>query len=154
LITQGEIDKLPVRLPMVEIRTIGAGGGSIAKVDDGKRLTVGPDSAGAVPGPVAYGRGGTAATVTDANLTLGRLAPRDFLGGGMPRGAVPAKAAIAPGVGAPLGLAADAAAAGMLTVTNANLAAAIRLSLFEKGLDPREFALISFGGAGGLHAIE
>jgi N-methylhydantoinase A len=153
LITQGEVDRLPVRLPMVEIRTIGAGGGSIAAVDAGGRLTVGPRSAGAMPGPVCYGHGGDEPTVTDANLVLGRLDPDYFLGGAMALDLDAARAAIATRIAAPLGLAIEAAAAGVLTVTNTSLAAAIRLSLFEKGLDPREFALLSFGGAGGLHAI-
>jgi N-methylhydantoinase A len=153
LITQGEVDRLPVRLPMVEIRTIGAGGGSIAAVDTGGRLTVGPRSAGAMPGPVCYGHGGGEPTVTDANLVLGRLDPDYFLGGAMALDLDAARAAIATRIAAPLGLAIEAAAAGVLTVTNTSLAAAIRLSLFEKGLDPREFALLSFGGAGGLHAI-
>ena len=152
LITQGEIDRLPVRLPMVEIRTIGAGGGSIAAVDAGGRLTVGPRSAGARPGPVCYGHGGSEPTVTDANLVLGRLDPDYFLGGAMALDLAAARDAIASRIAAPLGLTVEAAAAGLLTVTNTSLAAAIRLSLFEKGLDPREFALLSFGGAGGLHA--
>jgi len=152
LITQGEVDRLPVRLPMVEIRTIGAGGGSIAAVDAGGRLTVGPRSAGAMPGPVCYGHGGDEPTVTDANLVLGRLDPDYFLGGAMALDIAAARAAIAARIAAPLGLAIEAAAAGVLTVTNTSLAAAIRLSLFEKGFDPREFALLSFGGAGGLHA--
>ena len=151
--TQGEIDGLPVRLPMVEIRTIGAGGGSIASVDSGGRLVVGPRSAGARPGPVCYGRGGTRPTVTDANLTLGRLDPAFFLGGAHTLDAAGARAAIGRNVAQPLGLETDAAAEGILTLTNASLAAAIRLSLFEKGLDPRRFSLLSFGGAGGLHAI-
>jgi N-methylhydantoinase A len=152
LITQGEVDRLPVRLPMVEIRTIGAGGGSIAAVDAGGRLSVGPRSAGAKPGPVCYGHGGGEPTVTDANLVLGRLDPDYFLGGAMALDLEAARAAIAARIAAPLGLAIEAAATGVLTVTNTSLAAAIRLSLFEKGLDPREFALLSFGGAGGLHA--
>jgi len=152
LITQGEIDRLPVRLPMVEIRTIGAGGGSIAAVDAGGRLTVGPRSAGARPGPVCYGQGGAEPTVTDANLVLGRLDPDYFLGGAMALDLGAARDAIVQRIAEPLGLTMEAAAAGLLTVTNTNLAAAIRLSLFEKGLDPREFALLSFGGAGGLHA--
>src|SRR6185437_7235160 len=152
LITQGEVDRLPVRLPMVEIRTIGAGGGSIAAVDAGGRLTVGPRSAGAKPGPVCYGHGGGEPTVTDANLVLGRLDPDYFLGGAMALDLAAARAAIVARIAAPLGLAIEAAAAGVLTVTNTSLAAAIRLSLFEKGFDPREFALLSFGGAGGLHA--
>jgi N-methylhydantoinase A len=151
-VAQGEVGGLPVRLPMVEIRTIGAGGGSIAAVDSGARLTVGPRSAGAQPGPVCYGRGGTAATVTDANVALGRLDPGFFLGGAMALDRAGAMAAIARDVADPLGLDTERAAEGLLTVTNAHLAAAIRLSLFEKGLDPRRFSLLSFGGAGGLHA--
>ncbi|MEN0074106.1 MAG: hydantoinase/oxoprolinase family protein [Paracraurococcus sp.] len=154
VVTQGEIDRLPVRLPMVEMRTIGAGGGSIASVDSGGRLTVGPRSAGSRPGPVAYGRGGAEPTVTDANLALGRLDPDYFLGGMMQLDMPATRAAIEARVGALLGLPVEAAAQGMLTVTNANLGAAVRLSLFEKGLDPRDFALLSFGGAGGLHATE
>jgi N-methylhydantoinase A/oxoprolinase/acetone carboxylase beta subunit len=154
VVTQGEIDRLPVRLPMVEMRTIGAGGGSIAGVDAGGRLTVGPRSAGANPGPVAYGRGGTEPTVTDANLALGRLDPAYFLGGAMPLDVAATRAAIDAKVGAPLGLGAERAAEGVLTVTNVNLGAAIRLSLFEKGLDPRDFTLLTFGGAGGLHAVD
>ena len=154
VITQGEIDRLPVRLPMVEMRTIGAGGGSIASVDHGGRLTVGPRSAGARPGPVAYGRGGAEPTVTDANLALGRLDPDYFLGGAMKLDMPATRAAIAARVGTPLGLSVEQAAQGMLTVTNANLGAAVRLSLFEKGLDPRDFSMLSFGGAGGLHATD
>jgi N-methylhydantoinase A len=151
-VAQGEVGGLPVRLPMVEIRTIGAGGGSIAAVDSGARLTVGPRSAGAQPGPVCYGRGGTRPTVTDANVALGRLDPAYFLGGAMALDRDGAMAAIAKDVAEPLGLDTERAAEGLLTVTNAHLAAAIRLSLFEKGLDPRQFSLLSFGGAGGLHA--
>jgi N-methylhydantoinase A len=154
LITQGEIDRLPVRLPMVEIRTIGAGGGSIASVDSAGRLDVGPRSAGAVPGPVCYRRGGREPTVTDANLVLGRLDAGSFLGGEMSLDRDGARAALAERIGAPLGIGAEDAAEGVLAVTDAKLASAIRLSLFEKGLDPRDFALLSFGGAGGLHAID
>ncbi len=153
LMTQGEIDGLPVRLPMIEIRTIGAGGGSIAAVDAGGRLTVGPRSAGARPGPVCYGRGGTLPTVTDANLVLGRLDGAFFLGGAMALNLSSARAAIDTHVAQPLGLSIEAAALGMLSVANVSLAAAVRLSLFEKGLDPRDFGLLSFGGAGGVHAI-
>ena len=154
VVTQGEIDRLPVRLPMVEMRTIGAGGGSIGSVDAGGRLTVGPRSAGARPGPVAYARGGTEPTVTDANLALGRLDPDYFLGGAMKLDMTATRAAIAARVGTPLGLSTEDAAQGIVTVVNANLGAAVRLSLFEKGLDPRDFALLSFGGAGGLHATD
>jgi N-methylhydantoinase A len=151
--TQGEIDTLPVRLPMTEIRTIGSGGGSIASIDDGGRLNVGPRSAGSRPGPVCYARGGREPTVTDANLFMGRLDARYFLGGAMKLDQEATRQAIIDKVAQPLGLAAEQAAEGMLTVVNANLAAAARLSLFEKGLDPRDFTLVSFGGAGGLHAI-
>lgn len=151
--TQGEIDQLPVRLPMTEIRTIGSGGGSIASIDDAGRLHVGPRSAGSRPGPVCYGRGGSEPTVTDANLFMGRLDARYFLGGAMKLDLDGCRAAIAGRIAAPLALSADQAAEGMLTVVNASLAAAARLSLFEKGLDPRDFTLVSFGGAGGLHAI-
>ncbi len=153
LVTQGEIDRMPVRLPMVEINTIGAGGGSIANVRAGGRLTMGPESAGSRPGPACYGRGGTFATVTDANIALARLDGEAFLGGGMRLDAEAARNAIAANVGKPLGLDVEAAAEGMLAVTNASLGAAIRLSLFEKGLDPRDFVMIAFGGAAGLHAI-
>jgi len=153
LVAQGEVDGLPVRLPMVEIRTIGAGGGSIAAVDAGGRLTVGPRSAGARPGPACYGRGGTEATVTDANTALGRIDAAFFLGGAMALDVEAARRVVAEHVGRPLSLDLEPAAEGILSVTNANLAAAIRLSLFEKGLDPRDFTLLSFGGAGGLHAI-
>jgi N-methylhydantoinase A len=151
--TQGEIDHLPVRLPMVEIRTIGSGGGSIAAVDEAGRLRVGPRSAGSRPGPVCYGRGGTEPAVTDADVALGRLDPRFFLGGAMALDHSGAAATIAAKVGAPLGLGTEQAAEGILAVTDTGLAAAARLSLFEKGLDPRDFSLLSFGGAGGLHAV-
>ncbi len=151
---QGEVDGLPVRLPMVEIRTIGSGGGSIAAVDPGGRFTVGPHSAGARPGPACYGRGGTRPTVTDANLALGRLDGGFFLGGALPLDADAARAALAAEVAGPLGLGPDQAAAGVVALANTSLAIAIRLSLFEKGLDPRGFSMLSFGGAGGLHAIE
>ena len=153
LVTQGEVDGLPVRLPMVEIRTIGAGGGSIAAVDAAGRLTVGPRSAGARPGPACYGHGGTEPTVTDANIALGRLDPAFFLGGAMALDVDAARRAIEAHVARSLSLDVERAAEGILAVTNTNLAAAIRLSLFEKGLDPRDFTLLSFGGAGGLHAL-
>jgi N-methylhydantoinase A/oxoprolinase/acetone carboxylase beta subunit len=152
IVTQGEIDRLPVRVPMVEIRTIGAGGGSIAQVDVAGRLSVGPQSAGARPGPVCYGRGGTEPTVTDANLILGRLDPAFFLGGTMPLDLDAARRALTDRIGTPLGRDAEGAAAGILRLTDTALAAAIRVSLFEKGLDPRDFTLLSFGGAGSVHA--
>ncbi|WP_439599163.1 hydantoinase/oxoprolinase family protein [Falsiroseomonas sp.] len=154
LVTQGEVGGLPVRLPMVEMRTIGAGGGSIAAVDAAGRLTAGPRSAGARPGPVCYGRGGVEPTVTDANAVLGRFDPDFFLGGAMALDLGAARAAMEARIGKPLALGREEAAEGVLRVTNAQLAAAVRLSLFEKGLDPRAFSLLSFGGAGGLHATE
>jgi N-methylhydantoinase A/oxoprolinase/acetone carboxylase beta subunit len=153
LIMQGEVDLMPVRLPMVEIRTIGAGGGSLAKVVPGGRLMVGPESAGARPGPSCYSRGGSEPTVTDANVVLGRLGAQSFLGGEMPLDVAAARQSIHARVATPLGLSTEAAADGLLAVTNGNLGAAIRLSLFEKGLDPREFVLLAFGGASGLHAV-
>ncbi len=152
-IAQGEIDGLPVRVPMVEMRTIGAGGGSIARVENG-RLHVGPASAGAHPGPACYGRGGVAPTTTDANLVLGRLDAAGFMRGAFPLDRQAAVDAMGRWVGDPLGLSVEAAAEGVLRVVTAKLAGAIKLSLFERGLDPRDFALLSFGGAGGLHAVE
>ena len=153
-VTEGVVDGCPVRLPMIEIRTVGAGGGSIARVDETGRLRVGPESAGAAPGPVCYRRGGVMPTVTDANVTLGRIDPDFFLGGEMSLDVDGAREAIRTRVAEPLGLSVDTAADGILRVAVVAMAAAIRLSLFEKGLDPKDFALISFGGAGGLHACD
>ncbi|PZO04558.1 MAG: 5-oxoprolinase [Hyphomicrobiales bacterium] len=154
VVAQGDIDGLPVRVPMVDMRTIGAGGGSIASLDASGRLQVGPRSAGARPGPVCYGRGGTEPTVTDVNLILGRLDPVTFLGGEFALDLDGAREALETRIAGPLGLDRDRAAAGILAVVVAKLAGAIKLSLFERGLDPRDFALMSFGGAGGLHAVE
>ncbi len=154
IVTQGEVDDCPVRLPMVEIRTIGAGGGSIAWTDTAGSLQVGPQSAGADPGPVTYGRGGSEPTVTDANVALGRIDPDYFLGGAMRLDAEAARAALQARIAGPLSLGLEEAAEGILKVATAHMATAIRLSLFEKGLDPKDFALVSFGGAGGLHAVD
>src|SRR6516162_8728096 len=143
----------PLLLPMIDVHTIGAGGGSIAYVDHGGAFRVGPRSAGAVPGPAAYGRGGRQPTVTDANLYLGRLDAQHFLGGSMPLYLDAAAAAIAELAGR-LGMAAEEAAEGVLTVLNANMANAIRSRTVEKGLDPRDFALVAMGGAGPLHGAE
>ena len=154
LVSEGEVDGCPVRLPMVEIRTIGAGGGSIALAEAGGRLRVGPESAGAAPGPVCYARGGEAPTVTDANVALGRIDPDYFLGGAMTLDAVAARNAVRARIAQPLQLDEVQAAEGIVRVAVAHMAAAIRLSLFAKGLDPKDFALVSFGGAGGLHAAE
>ncbi|WP_028794342.1 hydantoinase/oxoprolinase family protein [Thalassobaculum salexigens] len=154
LVTEGKVDGLPVRLPMIEIRTIGAGGGSIARVDETGRLYVGPESAGATPGPVSYGRGGTQPAVTDANVALGRIDPDFFLGGAMTLDVDGARKALSAKVAQPLGLEDGPAADGIVAIATTHMASAIRLSLFEKGLDPTDFALISFGGAGGLHACD
>ena len=145
---------VPLRVPLVDIHTIGAGGGSIARITRAGLLQVGPESAGAHPGPIAYGRGGTAVTVTDANLLLGRLNPDRLTGvaAGVPIERI--AAAIEEQISAPLGLDPIAAAAAILAVTTNQLAHAIRLVSVEKGHDPRDFALFAFGGAGPLHAVE
>ena len=143
----------PLLLPMIDIHTIGAGGGSIAFLDAGGAFRVGPRSAGAMPGPAAYGRGGAQPTVTDANVVLGRLDKDDFLGGGMKLDAQAADRVIDELAGR-LGLGKLEAAEGVLTVINSNMANAIRSRTVQKGLDPREFALVAFGGAGPLHGAE
>ena len=142
---------IPVTIPCVAVRTIGAGGGSIAWIDKGGLLHVGPQSAGAEPGPVAYGRGGEAPTVTDANLVLGRLDPGYFLGGAMPLDLAAARAALAR-LGEALSLSPEQAALAVMRTVDENMANAIRLIAVERGLDTRDFALIAFGGAGPLHA--
>jgi N-methylhydantoinase A len=137
---------------MVDMVTIGAGGGSIAKVADGT-LTVGPQSAGADPGPAAYGRGGTEATVTDAHVVLGHL-PARLLGGRMALDVAAAARAIDSNVARPLGLGREEAARGMLAILDNNMMGALRIVSVERGHDPRDFALVAFGGAGPLHACE
>ncbi len=144
---------VPVRVPMVDIHTIGAGGGSIAHVDAGGILRVGPESAGATPGPVCYGRGGQRPTVTDANVILGRVDAGSFAGVDGAAAAAAVEQALLTDVGRPLGLDAVAAAAAVLAVSGNRLASAIRLVSIEKGNDPRDFALFPFGGAGALHAV-
>lgn len=143
----------PLLTPMIDIHTIGAGGGSIARLDAGGAFRVGPQSAGAVPGPAGYGRGGTLPTVTDANIVLGRLDPGNFLGGAMALDVSAAHAVVAR-FGEGLGLTPEAAALGILTIVNANMANAISSRTVQKGIDPRGFALVAFGGAGPLHAAE
>jgi N-methylhydantoinase A len=143
----------PVIVPMIDIHTIGAGGGSIAQVDPGGAFRVGPESAGAEPGPAAYGRGGTKPTVTDANIVLGRLDPQNFLGGEMALDAAAAERAI-DALATQLGLSRLEAAEGTLTVVNSNMANAIRSKTVQKGIDPRDYALVAFGGAGPLHGAE
>jgi N-methylhydantoinase A len=143
----------PLLLPMIDIHTIGAGGGSIAYVDQGSAFRVGPRSAGAVPGPAAYGRGGKEPTVTDANVVLGRLDKNDFLGGSMKLDEDAAHRVIEE-LANSLGMSKLEAAEGVLTVINSNMANAIRSRTVQKGIDPREFALVAFGGAGPLHGVE
>ena len=141
-----------VRTPMIEITTIGAGGGSIAWVDKGGLLNIGPESAGSTPGPVAYGQGNTRPTVTDANIVLGRIDPDNPIGGKLDRLDVEAAArAIDAHVGAPLGLTTLAAAEAILTVANSRMAGAMRLVSIERGFDPKKFAFMPFGGGGALH---
>lgn len=143
---------LVVRTPMIEITTIGAGGGSIAHVDAGGLLAVGPESAGSRPGPVAYGQGNTRPTLTDANIVLGRINAERPIGGALKRLDVgAARAAILATVGAPLGLGAEAAAEAIVRVANARMAGAIRLVSIERGHDPTRFTIVPFGGGGALH---
>ena len=147
-----DVAEFPVRLPSVDINTVGAGGGSIAWFDRGGLLKVGPQSAGADPGPACYGRGGQQATVSDANLVLGRLSP-SLLGGGMSLDLAAAKSAMAP-LAVQLGFSVERTAQGMIAIVVANMVRAIRAISIERGHDPREFALMGFGGAGALHAGE
>ncbi len=150
LTTEGRIAGWPVAVPMVDMHTIGAGGGSIAFVDSGGLLQVGPESAGADPGPACYGRGGTRPTVTDANLLLGRLRPDAFLGGNMSLDTVAARAAMAP-LAAALDMTPLEAAEGIVRIANEHMAHALRVISVQRGIDPRDHTLVSFGGAGGLH---
>ncbi len=150
--TSANLGGYPVSVPMIEIHTVGAGGGSIARVDSGGALVVGPQSAGAEPGPACYGRG-ESITVTDANLTLGRLRPDGFLGGRMALDRERAETLlhdVAAGVGASV----TDTALGIIRVVNSNMERAIRAISLERGYDPREFTLVPFGGAGPMHACE
>ncbi|MGQ9889823.1 MAG: hydantoinase/oxoprolinase family protein, partial [Aggregatilineales bacterium] len=148
---EAELDGLPLRLRLLDIETIGAGGGSIARLDAGGALRVGPESAGADPGPIAYGRGGAQVTVSDANVVLGRLPSRHFLGGRMALDADAAYRALA-GLGARMGMSAEEAARGVIDVANVNIDRALRRVSIARGHDPRAFTLVAFGGAGPLHA--
>lgn len=143
---------MPIHVPMVDVHTIGAGGGSIASVDSAGMLRVGPESAGARPGPICYGRGGTEPTITDANLVLGRLNPDRLLGVDHPVTLDHVRSLIEEKVGKRLGLDAEAAAAAILRIANDRMAGAMRLVSLSRGHDPRDFALFAFGGAGPLHA--
>ncbi len=150
--TDSKIGDFPVRLPVIDIHTVGAGGGSMAQVDSGGALRVGPESAGADPGPVCYGTG-EVLTVTDANLLLGRLDPRFFFGGRMTLD-IPRTERIARETARKLKLPVPELAEGIVRVANANMERAIRVVSVERGHDPRRFALVAFGGAGGMHACE
>ena len=138
---------MPIHVPMVDVRTVGAGGGSIARVDAGGMLRVGPESAGSTPGPICYGRGGTRVTISDANLILGRLPPDRF-----GQAAEDARRALQDQIARPLGLTTEAAAEAVIRIANTHMAGAIRMVSISLGADPRDFALFAFGGAGPLHA--
>lgn len=139
---------MPIHVPMVDVRTVGAGGGSIARIDAGGMLRVGPESAGSTPGPICYGRGGTRITISDANLILGRLPTARF-----GQAADAAFAAMHEQVAAPLGLSVEQAAEAVIRIANTHMAGAIRMVSISMGADPRDFALFAFGGAGPLHAV-
>ncbi len=141
---------VPIQIPMIDIRTMGAGGGSLAWIDKGGMLRVGPESAGAAPGPACYGRGGTRATVTDANVILGRINPENFLGGQMALEVDSAEKAVAK-VAGEIGKSPQETALGIVQIANNNMIGALRSVLTERGLDPRDFTLLAFGGAGPVH---
>ncbi len=151
LTQQGKVGEWPLPLPMLDMVTVGAGGGSIARITDGA-LSVGPASAGAVPGPACYGKGGGLATVTDAHIVLGHLPP-SLLGGRMRLDPALAEAAILREVARPLGLDLHTAARGVLAIADSNMVGAIRVVSVERGHDPRDFTLVPFGGAGPLHGV-
>jgi len=150
---EGRVGAWPLHVPMIDIHTIGAGGGSLARVTEDGTLTVGPESAGAQPGPVCYGAGGEEPTVTDAHLVLGRIPPH-LLGGEIALDVERARAAIRERIAGPLGLTLEVAAQGVLDIVNNNMVGAIRLVSVERGYDPRDFALVPFGGAGPLHGAD
>jgi N-methylhydantoinase A len=150
--TEAIVSGGPIRVPILDIHTIGAGGGSIARLDVGGALRVGPESAGANPGPACYGRGDLP-TVTDANVVLQRIPTDHFLGGKMPLDFVRARTALER-LGKEMNLSAEEAALGVVAVANAKMERALRVISIERGHDPRAFTLLSFGGAGGLHALD
>jgi N-methylhydantoinase A len=152
--TEGRIAGQDIGAPMLKVRTLGAGGGTIAWIGKDGLLKVGPQSAGAVPGPAAYGRGGSEPTVTDANLVLGALSDETLLAGKLRLDRTLAERAIEERIARPLGLDLVTAAAGILRIVNANMAVDLRLALQEEGQDPRAFTLVAFGGAGPLHAAQ
>jgi N-methylhydantoinase A len=144
---------LPIHVPMVDVRSIGAGGGSIASLDAAGMLRVGPQSAGSEPGPICYGRGGLAPTITDANLILGRLDPQQLLAVSERVGVAEVRRVFEQQLARPLGLGVDAAAAAVIRLANTRMAGAVRMVSIARGHDPRDFALFAFGGAGPLHAV-
>lgn len=144
----------PFRMPVVDLVEIGTGGGSLAHVDDVGQLHVGPRSAGAEPGPVCYGRGGTQPTITDADAVLGRLCPENFAGGQLVLDVSAARKAIEKQIAEPLGMTVVEAAAGIVAVANAQMVHALELVSVERGYDPRQFVLVAFGGAGPMHAVD
>lgn len=150
LTTEGKIGPYPVGIPMVDMHTIGAGGGSIARVDEGGLLQVGPESAGADPGPACYGKGGERPTVSDANLVLGRLRSDAFLGGGMSLDESAARKAVST-IADTLNLSVEEAAMGIIDVANEHMTRALRVMSVQRGIDPTDLVLACFGGAGGLH---
>jgi N-methylhydantoinase A len=143
---------MPIHVPMVDIHTIGSGGGSIARIDEAGLLQVGPESAGATPGPICYGRGGTRPTITDANLVLGRLNAKKLLAVDSPVSVEQVAAIIEKEIGKPLGLSAVEAAAAIIRIANDKMAGALRMVSLSRGQDPRDYALFAFGGAGPVHA--
>ena len=149
----GRLGNWPIQLPMLDIVTIGCGGGSIANVTPYGSLTVGPGSAGSAPGPVCYGKGGTEPTVTDANLVLGRINTQ-IAGGTLPLDADAAAEAIQDKIAGPLNMELHAAASGILSIANNTMVGAIRNVSVERGHDPKDFALVAYGGAGPMHAID
>ena len=150
--TGSQVGGYPISVPMIEIHTVGAGGGSIARVDSGGALAVGPESAGADPGPACYGKGDQV-TVTDANLALGRMLPEHFLGGRLPLDRQRSESLIAK-LATEMSLSAEDTALGIIRVVNANMERAIRAISLERGYDPRQFTLVPFGGAGPMHCCE
>lgn len=148
--TEGEINNLPIKTPMIDINTVGAGGGSIAWIDEGGVLHVGPKSAGADPGPICYGQGGESPTITDANLLLGRLNPRNFLEGEMDLVVEETRDRFEEAIAEPLGQSVEEAALSVVEVANASIARRVHNVTVERGDDPSDFALIGFGGAGPL----
>lgn len=151
--TEGDFQGLPVKIPIIDLHIIGAGGGSVAWIDAGGALNVGPRSAGAQPGPACYGRGGTEPTVTDANVVLGRLNPGNFNAGRTVLDIEAARRAVGTLAG-PMGVSVEEAALGIIRIVNANMTKGIAAVTIQRGIDVRDFSLVSFGGAGGVHAVE